>query len=500
MPSVSGKRVDRRARMLFWLPVTTFMLVALQFFAVHPASSLFGGFFYLLFGWWVLPTAVNVLLAVWVAAIFRGPWALRILLGVFVSFMLGVNTALPNLLHLNDLPPTDEVVIRPLPVTHSLAVDTRMVVVNPDIPYDRQIVPPGVDLGEDEGCMCLYWMASAPTYPYRIQELINKRNLSSVPGQYQFSNQLPDVVPYNKIVHFVVRFSPSPAGQDDFVDMAFDIYQGYDKVATYLQRQLPIAAKEVRGRGASLLKGHFVANVWSTLLHHGLWTTLLHDRLQPDDYAVPLESFLGQALPPAMQGTFSSAEVPADLPAAHLPMKIAQPTPDPRATIRTLKINTEKGSAVDWVTVSAIPLATESACSSGARVATDAAGTTDTVLKAQHLAADRESDGSFEARIATDASFKRIKGCQYRLIVTVKFYSKGVVVGDAEVDQDVFRGSGVYEGICISARVDRPIGKFPMLASCSPKRSDPADELKTQRQIRSFSSNHVFDIRVELEP
>lgn len=500
MPSVSGKRVDRRTRMLFWLPFTAFMLVALQFLAIDPASSLWGGLVYLLVGWWILPTAVNVLLAVWVAMVFRVHWALRILLGVFVSFLLGVNTELPNLLHLNDLPPANAVVIRPLPVTRSLAVDTGMVVVNSDIPYDRQIVPPGVGLGEDEGCMCMYWTASAPTYPYRIQELINKRDLSYVPGQYQFSDQLPDVAPYNKIVHFVVRFSPSLAGRDDFVDMAFDIYQGHDKVATYLQRQLPIAAKEVRGRGTSLLEGHFVANVWSTLLHHGLWTTLLHDRLRRDDYAAPLESFLRQALPPAMQGTFSAAEVPADLPAAPLPMKIAQPTPDPRATIRTLKINTEKGSAVDWVTVSAIPLAMDSACSSGARVAADAAGATDPVLKGQHLAADRESDGSFEARIATDASFKRIKGCQYRLNVTVKFYSRGVVVGDAEVDQDVFRGSGVYEGTCISARLDQPHVKYPMLATCSPKRSDPAEELKTQRQIRSFSSNHVFDIRVELEP
>jgi hypothetical protein len=500
MPSVSGKRVDRRTRMLFWLPFTAFMLVVLQFFALDPGSSYLGGLIYLLVGWWVLPTAVNALLAVWVAVIFRVHWALRIVLGVFVSFLLGVNTALPNLLHLNDLPHADEVVIRPLPVTHSLAVDARMVVVNSDIPYDQQMVPPGVELGEDEGCMCMYWTASAPAYPYRVQELINQRGLSYVPGQYQFSDQLPDVAPYNEIVHFVVRFSPSLAGRNDFVDMEFDVYQGHDKKATYLQRQLPIAAKEVRGRGTSLLKGHFVANVWSTLLHHGFWTTILHDRLQPDDYVAPLESFLRQALPPAMQGSFSAAEIAADLPAATLPMKIAQPTPDPRATIRTLKINTEKDSAVDWVTVSAIPEATEPACSSEARVAADATGATDTMLKGQYLAADRKADGSFEAKIFTDAEFKRIKGCQYRLRVDVKFYSKGAVVGDAEVEQDIFRGRGVYEGTCISERVDYPNVKVQMIATCSPKGSDPTDELKRQRQIRSFASNRVFDMRVELEP
>lgn len=500
MPSVSGKRVDRRKRLLFWLPFAAFMLVALQFFAIAPASSFFGGFFYLLFGWWVLPTAVNVLLATWVALIFRIHWALRILLGVSVSFLLGVNTALPNLLHLNDLPPPGAVVIRPLPVTHSLAVDTRMVVVDSDIPHDLLLVPPGIDLGGDEGCGCMYWKASATTYPYRIQGLIDKRGLSVVPRQYQFSDQLPDVAPYNKIVHFIVRFSPSRAGRDDLVDMVFDVYQGHDKVATYRQRQLPVEERGAIGSRQDLLNEHFAANVWSTLMHQGFWTTLLHDRLQRDDYVAPFESFLQQALPPATQGASPAGEVTAEMPAAVLPMKIDQPPPDPHATVRTLKITTEKDSAVDWVTVSAIPEATEPACSSRARVAADADGTTDTALKEQHLAADRESDGSFEARIATDADFKRIKGCQYRLRVTVKFYSKGAGVGDAEVDQDLFRGSGVFEGTCISARVGYPNVKFPMLATCSPKRSNPADELKTQRVIRSFAANHVFNMRVELEP
>jgi hypothetical protein len=500
MPSVSGERVDRRKRLLYRLPFLAFMLVVLQFIAIVPASSFFGGFFYLLFGWWILPTAVNVLLATWAALIFRTQWVLRIILGVSISFLLGVNTALPSLLHLNDLPPPDAVVIRPLPVTHSLAVDTRMVVVNSDIPRDLLLVPPGIDLGGDEGCGCMYWWASAPMYPYRIQGLIDKRGLSVVPGQYQFSDQLPDVAPYNKIVHFIIRFSPSRAARDDFVDMAFDVYQGRDKVATYRQRQLPVAVKEAMGRGEGLLNGHFVANVWSTLMHQGFWAMLLHDRLQRDDYVAPFESFLQQALPPAMQGASSAGEVLAKMPAAALPMKIAQPPPDPHATVRTLKITTEKDSAVDWVTVSAIPEATEPACSSQARVAADAAGATDTMLKGQHLAADRKADGSFEAKIATDAEFKRIKGCQYRLRVTVKFYSKGAVVGDAEVEQDIFRGRGIYEGTCISERVDYPNVKFHMLATCSPKSSDPTDELKRQRQIRSFASNRVFDIRVELEP
>lgn len=500
MPSVPAKRVDRRKRLLFWLPFVAFMLVVLQFVSIHPASSFFGGFFYLLFGWWVIPTAVNVLLATWVAMILRFHWTLRILLGVFVSFLLGVNTTLPNLLHMNDLPPADVAIIRPLPVTHSLAVDTRMAVVNSDIPEDRVMVPPGIELGGDEGCGCMYWNAAASTYPYRIQGLIDKRGLSLVPGQYQFSDQLPDVAPYNKIVHFIIHFSPSQAGRDGFVDMVFDVYQGHDKVATYRQRRLPVAAKETLGRGEGLLNGHFITNVWSTLMHHGLWTTLLHDRLQRDDYVASFESFLQQALPPAMPGSSSTGEVAADMPVTGSSIKIAQPPSDPHATVRTLKITTEKDSAVDWVTVAAIPQATGPACSSGARVAADAAGATDPILKGQHLAAVRRTDGSFEVKIVMDAEFKQINGCQYRLNVTVKFYSKGVVLGDAEVDQDIFRGSGVYEGTCISERVDHPREKYHWPATCSAKSINSIDEQKRERVVRSFESNHVVDVRVELEP
>lgn len=500
MPSVSGKRVDGRKRLLYWLPLTALMLVALQFLAIDPVSSFLGGLFYLLFGWWVVPTAVNVLLATWVALIFRIHLGLRILLGVSVSFLLGVNTELPNLLHLNVLPPADAVVIRPLPVTHSLAVDTRMVAVNSDIPHDLLLVPPGIRLGGNEGCGCMYWEASASTYPYRIQGIIDKRGLSVVPGRYQFSDQLPDVAPYNKIVHFIIRFSPSQAGRDDFVDMAFDVYQGHDKVAMYRQPHLPVAVKQVIGRAGGLLNGHFVANVWSTLMHQGVWTTLLHDRLQGNDYAAPFESFLQQALPPATPSASSAGVAPADTPVAVLPMKIAQPPPDPHATVRTLKITTERDSAVDWVTVSAIPQVAEPLCSSQERMAADSTGTADSILKEQHVAADRESDGSFEAHIVTDANFKRIKGCQYRLFVTVKFYSEGTVVGDAEVDQDLFRGSGIYEGTCISERVDHPRAKYHWPALCSTKRSNSMDEQKAEQVVRSFETNHVFDVRVELEP
>jgi hypothetical protein len=235
-------------------------------------------------------------------------------------------------------------------------------------------------------------------------------------------------------------------------------------------------------------------------MHHGLWTTLLHDRLQRDDYVASFESFLQQALPPAMPGSSFTGEVPADIPFTGSSMKIAQPPPGPHATVRTLKISTEKDSAVDWVTVSATPQVTEPACSSEARVAADAAGATDPILKGQHLAAVRKNDGSLEAKIVTDAEFKRIKGCQYRLTVTVKFYSNGVVLGDAEVDQDIFRGSGVYEGTCISERVDHPREKYHWPATCSPKSINSIDEQKRERVVRSFESNHVVDVRVELEP
>ncbi len=475
------------------------MLVALEFLAIHPASSFLGGTFYLLFGWWVVPSAVNILLAVWVALLPRIQWTLRVLLGVLVSFVLGVNTSLPILLHLGGLPPPDVVVIRPLTVTHWLAVDTRSVVTNTDIPDDQVLAPPGVHLGGDEGCGCMYWVFNSATYAYQIQKVIDERGLSDVVGQYQFSDQLPNVAPYSKIVHFMIRFSPSPVRRDDHVDMAVDVYQGHEKVATYRQRQLPIARAGLQGRNQKLLNGHFVADVWSTLIHQGFWATLLHDRLQHDAYAAPFEAFLQQALPPAMHGNSSAGEVPVKISAAAMPMKIAEPPLDPHATVKTLKITTEKGSAVDWVTVSTNPLAMEPACSGG-HASTGTHAATDTRPKGQDLAADRESDGSFEAHIVTDAAFTRIQGCQWRLSVTVKFYSKGAVVGDASVGDDIFRGSGAYQGICVSERVDYPAAKPNYFPTCFRKGLNPTDDQKQEEAVRSFAWNHVFDARVELEP
>ena len=499
MTSVPAKRVDGRKRSLFWPPCVAFLLVALEFLAIHPASGFLGGFFYLLFGSWAIPSAVNIILSVWVASLFRIHWVLRILIGVFVSFLLGVNTSLPVLLHLGGLPPAEVVITRAVPATHSVAVDTRVLITNTGISDDQTLAPPGVYVGGDEGCGCMYWVSNSASYPVQIQKLINERKFSDVADQYQFSDQLPNVAPYNKIVHFAVSFAPSSVQRKGLLDMTIDVYQGYDKVASYRQRELPIEMQGPLGRNSKLLNGHFRANVWGILIHHNFWAAILPDDLQRPDYVASFTDFLARALPPAATNVVSSAGGDSvEMPATARPM-VTEPPLDPSAIIKTMKITTETASAVDWVTVSTHPSLIGRACISGTHAMKGSDATADTRPKDRNVAADREHDGSFEARILTDAPFQLAPGCEWNLDVTVKFYSKGAVVGDASVGEDLLRGSGAYEGICISERADYagPKPNYPPL--CMRKGLNAAEDQDRERLVRSFAWNRVFDTQVELE-
>lgn len=501
MASVPAKRVDGWKRSLILPPCVAFLLVALEFLAIHPASGFLGGLFYLLFGSWVIPSAVNIILSVWAASLFRIHWAPRLLIGVFVSFLLGVNTSLPVLLHLGRLPPAETVITRALSATHSLAVDTRVRITNTGISDDQTLAPPGVYVSSDEGCGCMYWVSNSATYPDQIQKLIDERKFSDVADQYQFSDQLPNVAPYDKIVHFEISFAPSSAQRKGLLDMRIDVYQGYDKVASYRQHELPIEIQGPLGRDSKLLNGHFRANVWGILIHHNFWAAILPDYLQRPDYVAPFRRFLARALPPAAANEISSeGGGSVEMPITARPMKATQPPSDPNAIIRTMKITTEKGSAVDWVTVSTHPSLIGRACISGIHAVKDSNEMTSARLEDQNVAADREQDGSFEARIRTDPPLQLAQGCQWNLDVTVKFYSKGAVVGDAFVGEDLLRGSGVYEGTCISERVDYAGSKPNYPPMCMRKGLNAAEDQGRERLVRSFAWNHVFDTRVELEP
>lgn len=188
------------------------------------------------------------------------------------------------------------------------------------------------------------------------------------------------------------------------------------------------------------------------------------------------------------------------MPITAKPMKVIQPPLDPNAIIRTMKVTTEKGSAVDWVTVSTHPYVIGRACTSGINAMKGSNQTMNGGLEDQNLAADRKQDGSFEARIRTDPPLRLAQGCQWNLDVRVRFYSKGAVIGDAFVGEDLLRGSGVYEGTCISERVDYAGSKPNYPPLCMRKGLNAAEDQDRERLVRSFAWNHVFDARVELEP
>lgn len=498
MTSGLGRRAKWRRRLLFGLPCMAALLVALEFWIIHPASSFVGGILYLLFGSWGVPTAINILLAVWVALLFRVHFALRLLVGVAASFVLGVNTSLPILLHLSALPPADMAVLRPVVLVPSLGVDSRAIAATPDISSDQVMAPPGIRLGGDEGCGCMYWLASSEGYRPRIQKLIDARGFSVTRGLYRFSDQLPDVAPYNQIVHFKLEFAPSSTRRDDLVDLTVDVYQGWRKVAWFRQRQLPVMTAGPLGRMQPLLNEHFAANVASILMHHGIWATILGNRLQHDDGLAAFTTFLERAFPAASNQGSVVAEADGE-PSVVEPAKANVPVPGSQTIVETLKITTEQGSQVDWVTVSASPLFVGTTCPSTALATSvvDDMGR----IQAEGIAStvEKRDDGSFEARVTTDNSFKPVEGCQRRLNLAVTFYSKGAVVGDAYIDDDLLHSRGEYVGTCVSERADYTGTKPNYMPLCMIRDSGTATNQRAESTVRSFAWNHVFDARVALE-
>lgn len=71
------------------LPAIAFGLVLLYFVSLHPATGFLGGAFFLLLGWWFIPSAINLLLAAWLASLFKVHKTLRAAIFVAASFFFG---------------------------------------------------------------------------------------------------------------------------------------------------------------------------------------------------------------------------------------------------------------------------------------------------------------------------------------------------------------------------------------------------------------------------
>jgi len=267
----------------------------LFYFFVSPGSGFLGGLAYLISGW-AIPSVVNVLLAVWLALLVRAHWAARILIFSVASFVLGVNTSLPRLFDSRAAPQVETIILRPLPLTPLLSVDDRLMVATPNNTLDYAFPPSpmGLYVGWNEGCGCMYFVYDSQegTYYEQIRKVILARRVSRVSGLHFYG---PD--PNMPIVHFDYATARSP-GRPNAVDITVNMYQGRERVATFIQRQLPsMSLKGMNlGRSKGLDNGHLFAYSTSILMRRNFWMALLAPRLTVQR-ELPFKAFLDRALP-----------------------------------------------------------------------------------------------------------------------------------------------------------------------------------------------------------
>ena len=273
------------------------LLIGLFYFFLSPGSGFFGGLAYLISGW-AMPSLVNVLLAAWLALLVRAHWTARILIFLVASFVLGVNTSLPRLFDTRAAPRVETTILRSLPLTPSLSVDDRLMVATPNNTLDYAFPPSpmGLSVGWNEGCGCMYFAydSQGGSYYEQIRKVILARRVSQVSGLHFY---FPERYPNTPIVHFDYATARSP-GWPNAVDITVNMYQGRERVATFIQRQLPSMSLKGMNLDDSkgLDNGHLFVYSTSILMHRNFWMALLAPRLTVQG-ELPFKAFLDRALP-----------------------------------------------------------------------------------------------------------------------------------------------------------------------------------------------------------
>lgn len=277
------------------LPAIAIALAALYVISLHPDTGFLGGALFFATGW-LIPSAINLLLAAWVTSFFKVHWGLRYLIFAAASFLLGMNTLLPAL-------------VRPLPKVVSSGQIFRVVGIKPNEPVDAGLMSArlpneifytsapsalGVHVGGDEGCMCMWWMPPVgPSSEEQVWNVINTYiHRSGIGG--------PDYIGMGKgaemalgRVHFDARFTRSAT--PNTVNLLLTIYDGWDVTAIYRQLAIPVWSTQTPQPTRPGLASHFYRNAMSMLVRENFWVFLLDGRLSGFQPA-PLRAFLRRAV------------------------------------------------------------------------------------------------------------------------------------------------------------------------------------------------------------
>lgn len=244
----------------------------------------------------IVPTAINIVLAVWLVSFLKTSRILKFVIFIPISFLLGINTLLPKL-------------FAPYPVQATTASIVRTVDVHPFTRVDEGLMRPrladeannpigpsalGIDLDWDYDCGCP-WFGPGPDadYEWEVWDVINAK-LHRQRG-IESTNYLLVLKRMVDGVHFDVRFI-KVASVPDVVDLSVDVYEGRIRTAVFEQRNLPTLSMRHESRpSGELLRRELLKYSTSMLLHRNFWVYILHNRIEGFPSA-PLRSFLTRAI------------------------------------------------------------------------------------------------------------------------------------------------------------------------------------------------------------
>jgi hypothetical protein len=277
------------------LPAIALALALLYIVALHPMTGLPGGFVYLTLGW-LIPSVINLLLSTWIALFFGIQWPGRAAILVVVSFLLGMNTLLPDLFKARPKPVSSSEIARVVRVTSGMVVDVGLM--TPRLPdevfYTQAPSALGVSVSTDgAACGCMWFTdARSPSTEQQVWDVISaKVHRSEIGGPLYIGSGNMALGG----VHFDVRFMRS-ATPGKTVNLLITLYDGWNVTAVFKQADIPISDAIQTGIHAPGLRvDRFYQNALGMLVRHNFWVFILESRMagfSPE----PLRRFLDDAV------------------------------------------------------------------------------------------------------------------------------------------------------------------------------------------------------------
>jgi hypothetical protein len=266
--------------------------------ALHPWSGSLGGLVYLLSSW-ALPNVFVGALALGLAWLLPFPIIARCATALLLSFLLGLNTALPVIADILDYRQTVSFEIRraatwsTVPSANTVAIKRR-----PWPSLHTRPFGPRVRVGSDEGCGCMYFLdAWDSTYSDRVIGV-----LAFVTGRY------------TGVRDYATQTDPAQEQRDVHIDLTvwregqdyrtlIELFDRGEKIAAFAHTHIPSNALiERRGIGRERLAVNFWENAMDILLHGNLWSDALNSAVPnyfPDrEVDAFLRNIVGQPAPP----------------------------------------------------------------------------------------------------------------------------------------------------------------------------------------------------------